>query len=128
MQETQCYVKATFYAKDGSGKILPPDTLSVYGIGKPDNLLYNKVIKASFILLPLDESVEKCEFIFKINHTSDTVTFDYNSYPHFISKECGYTFFHKLGSVYCTQNILDTTTIKNNSVIIPNEENIKIFY
>jgi hypothetical protein len=129
LEETQSYIKATFYANDGTGKIKPPDTLTIYGVGKEENLIYNKAIRQSSVLLPLDASTESCQFIFKINNIIDTVTFAYSSYPHFISKECGYTFYHKLDSVFQKKpNKIDHIYLLSKSVIIPHEENIKIFY
>jgi hypothetical protein len=127
MQETQSYARVTFY-ENGTGKIKAPDTLTVYGIGLENKLIYNKTLNATSALLPLDASVENCDFVFIINGLKDTVIINYSSYPHFISKECGFTFFHKLESVYSSQNKIDTISIKNNSVIIPNEDNIKIFH
>jgi hypothetical protein len=129
--ETQSYVKGLFYLNDGTGSAKAPDTLTVYGMGREDILLYDKTIKTSSVLLPLDASTDSCKFVFIINSVADTVTLHYTSYPHFISKECGYTYFHSLKQMpiptYTSHKIMGIT-IKNNSVIIPNEENIRIFY
>ena len=38
-------------------------------------------------------------FVIKINGVTDTIEFQYSSYPHLISKECGYTFYHHLDTV-----------------------------
>lgn len=129
LEETQTYVKATFYTNDGTGKIKAPDTLTIYGVGRENKLIYNKVTQTSSVLLPLDASSESCDFIFIINNKRETVSFKYTSYPHFVSKECGYTYFNKLDSVMPgTFNIIDAIYLDNKNVIIPNEDNIRIFY
>lgn len=129
LEETQSYVNANFYINDGSGMIKAPDTLTIYGVGRSNILLYNKALNVSTITLPLDASAESCDFIFIINSITDTVSFTYNSYPHFISKECGYTFFHTLTSPPVpTNNSIDAIYLEDNNVIISKKENIRIFY
>jgi len=128
LEETNTFVNATFYINDGSGSIKAPDTLTIYGSGKEENLLYNKTVNRSTAKIPLDASTGSCIFILKINNITDIVTFNYTSYPHFISKECGYTFYHSIESVHNTKNIIDTIFISNNSVLLSDEENIRIYY
>lgn len=127
--DTQSYVNATFYINDGTGLIKAPDTLTIYGVGRSNLLLYDKALNVSTVSLPLDASAESCDFIFIINGITDTVSFTYNSYPHFISKECGYTFFHNLTLAEPkTTNSIDNIYIVDNNVLISKKENIRIFY
>jgi hypothetical protein len=129
MQQTQTFVKATFYKNDGTGINKAPDTLTIFGVGNEGTLIYNKAVRQLSVLIPLDATRERCQFVFKINNRIDTVSFIYSSYPHFISKECGYTYFHQLEDIpTSTHNIIDTIEIKSKSVVLPNGENIKIFY
>jgi hypothetical protein len=128
MEETQAYVKLTF-REDGTGILKPPEILTVYGIGKEDKLIYDKAVRASSVMLPLDPNTESCGFVFIMDNVKDTVFLNYSSFPHFINKECGYTYFHNLNNQpQFTQNIIKDLSILNRSVLIPNEENIKIFY
>ncbi len=126
-EETEILAGATFY-KTGTGKISAPDTLTLLGIGNEDSLLYDKRIKISVIYIPLNMNKDTCRFALTINKESDTLTFIYSTYPHLISKECGYAFFHYLYECRFTKNILDTIIIRNPVVTNKNEENIRIFF
>jgi predicted nucleic-acid-binding Zn-ribbon protein len=125
-EETNAYLKASFYL-DSTGKLKAPDSLTLYGIGR-DTARYKKASGIQPALIPLNASAEKCGFIIRINGVSDTLSFWYTSYPHLISKECGYTFYYKLDSVYTTRNIIDTILIEQRTVAILNEPNILIYY
>ena len=131
MQETQSYVKGVFYL-DGTDTAKSPDTLTIYGIGREESLLYNKSVKPAFVLLPLDASKESCSFVFIINSVVDTITLNYITYPHLVSKECGYAYFHKLQDpdelTSLTHNKIKGITIKDPSVVIPTAENLRIFF
>jgi hypothetical protein len=123
-EETNSFLKASFYSNE---KQLAPDSLSVSGMGKTTKI-YDKARKVQPALLPLNSSAGSCTFVIRINGVNDTIQFQYSSYPHLISKECGYTFYHRLDSNVFTRNNIDTILIINRSVTTANEENIRIFY
>jgi hypothetical protein len=125
--ETTSYLNAGFY-KTGTGKPFTPDSVTVYGLGKTGSYIYKKATSLTTIKLPLDASSESAGFVMKINNVTDTLIFTYTSFPHLISKECGYTFFFTLDSCEWKGRIIDTINIRNNKVTIFNEENIRIFY
>jgi hypothetical protein len=79
-------------------------------------------------LLPLDASAAECSFVIKINGIRDTIRFTYSTYPHMISKECGYTFYHEIEPPLFTNNIIDTITVIKNTITTVSEENIRIYY
>ncbi|MGQ9619514.1 MAG: DUF6452 family protein [Bacteroidales bacterium] len=126
-EETETLVGASFY-KTGTGKMEAPDTVTIYGIGKESSLLYNNAFKKSVLFLPLDAGNDKCFFIVKINSVTDTLSFIYTTFPHLISKECGYTYFHNITECNCTGNIIDTVIVMNKRITERNEENLRIFY
>jgi hypothetical protein len=126
-EETQSLVKATFY-KYGTDSIKAPDSLTVYGLGRDTSLIYNKSLNLKTIQIPLDASAGTCGFVFRINGITDTLTFSYTSYPHLVSKECGFTFYHILDSYTVTGQTIDTVKIINKSITTIHEENIRIFY
>jgi hypothetical protein len=123
-EETNSYLKASFYSNENQ---LAPDSLSVSGLGQTTKI-YDKARKIQPALLPLNASAGSCTFVIRINGVNDTIQFLYSSYPHLISKECGYTFYHTLDSHAFTKNNIDTILIINRSVTTANEENIRIFY
>jgi len=126
-EETESYLKASFYNYT-TNKPTSPDTLSLYGLNQ-DSIIYNKKANVQHALIPLNSSKESCTFIIKINGVTDTVEFHYTSYPHLISKECGYTFYHYIDTFpkYTKHNIKDIFT-SNKTISTLNVENIRIFF
>jgi len=127
-EETESYLKVSFYTGDVTPKLQAPDTLTLYGLNQ-DSIIYNKQTNVQPALIPLNASTESCTFIIIINGVADTIEFQYNSYPHLISKECGYTFYHHLDTVknYTRHSIKDIYT-GNTTITNLNVENIRIFY
>jgi hypothetical protein len=126
-EEIQSLVKATFY-NYVTGKTLAPDSLTVYGLGKDTVRLYNKSINITIAQIPLNASKGTSSFVFRINGITDTLDFLYTSYPHLVSKECGFTYYHVLNSYTVTGNAIDTIIFINKNITTVNEENIRIFY
>jgi hypothetical protein len=124
-EETNAYLKATFYSNTSKEK-KTPETLTLFGSNKTDTI-YNNKSGVQPALLPLDASSGSCTFIIRINNLTDTMHLLYSSYPHLISKECGYTFYHRLDTAYTTGNIFYIYKSSNN-ITTANEENIRIFY
>ena len=126
-EETNSFVKASFY-QNATGKYLAPDSITLYGSSMETSKLYNRARYVQPALMPLNSATDNCTLIIRINGIADTLTMTYSSYPHLISKECGYTFYHILDSYIVTKNIIDTIIIRNRSITTVNEENIRIFY
>jgi len=124
-EETNAYLKATFYSNETKEK-KTPDSLTVTGIGIPDKL-YDKRSGVQPCLFPLDASSGTCSFVIKINDVTDTISFHYSNYPHLISKECGYTIFHRIDTFFCKNDSFYIYRSSDN-VTTANEENIRIFY
>jgi hypothetical protein len=127
-EQTNALVKATLYLNNKG--LLAPDSLTIYGLNMETNKLYDKSKSITIALLPLNASESHSTFIIKINGITDTLEFWYTSYPHLVSKECGYTFYHNLipDSTFYSNNIIDYVDIRNNNITTLNEENIRIFY
>ncbi|HEX7493243.1 MAG TPA: DUF6452 family protein, partial [Bacteroidales bacterium] len=126
--ETESYLKASFYSGDETKILTAPDSLTIYGLSDT-NKVYNKATKIEHALLPLNASTPECIFIIKINGTTDTVKFTYSSYPHLLSKECGYTFYHQLDTVRnFSKHIIKDIYSGNLTITTLNVENIRIFY
>lgn len=125
-EETDALLNATFY-DNLTKERKAPDSLTVYGSGM-DTKLYSRERNVQPARLPLNASDESCTFIIRINGINDTIKFNYTSYPHLVSKECGYTFFYKLGSIVYTTNVIDYIYTGKTDITTVNEENIRIFY
>ena len=127
-EETESYLKVSFYTGDITPVLQAPDTLTLYGLNQ-DSIIYNKNVSVQPALIPLNASTDNCTFVIIINGVADTIEFQYSSYPHLISKECGYTFYHHLDTVknYTKHAIKDIYT-GNTTITNLNVENIRIFY
>jgi len=127
-EETNAFIKASFYRNDVR-KLQPPDSLTLFGLEMDTNRIYNKASNVQPALLPLDADTTSCTFIIRINGITDTMTFWYSSYPHLVSMECGYTFYHQLiEKPSVTDNIIDSVNIGNSNISTLNVENIRIYY
>lgn len=127
-EDTEANIKASFY--DNTTKLMrAPDSITIYGLDMETNKLYDNVKKVQPALFPLNASTSLSTFIIIINGKTDTISFSYNSYPHLISKECGYSFFFNLDSEPVhTFNILKYIYRNNSNITTVNEENIRIYF
>jgi hypothetical protein len=128
IEETNAFVKAFFYSNDAK-KFQPPDSVTLFGLKMDTNKIYNKALNVQPALLPLDADTTSCSFVIRINGTTDTMTFRYSSFPHLVSMECGYTFYHQLvDKPSFTDNIIDSINIGNSNITTLDVENIRIYY
>lgn len=127
-EETKSSIKATFY-NDITHKPAAPDTLSLHGLNN-DSLIYDRSLKVQPAIFQLKASALSSSFVITINGISDTLTAYYSNYPHFISKECGYTFYQHLDTImpYTHFHIIKSIEYTNKTISNLNGENIKIFY
>lgn len=127
-EETESYVKASFYTGDVKPALHAPDTLTLYGLNN-DSMIYNKSVNIQPALIPLNSSTESCTFVIQINGVTDTLEFQYSSYPHLISKECGYTFYHQLDTEPISKyHAIKGIYITDKTITNLKGENIRIFY
>jgi hypothetical protein len=127
LEETDTYLIAPLY-KSSQEKNVAPDSLTLYGLNMEDDKIYDKTKSIKSALIPLNPSAESCVFVIGINSATDTLIFWYTTFPHLISKECGYTYFHALDSLTNTGNAIDTVIIRNRYITTSDEENIRIYY
>jgi len=127
LEETVAKAKVPFYLSSTQQK-KAPDNLTIYGLNTGTAKIYADSKSVLSAELPLDPSADNCGFVIVINGISDTVTVAYDSFPHLISIECGYTYYHTTGVLSYTKNIIDTIIVKNTHVTTGNEENFRILY
>lgn len=126
-EETESFLKGNLYSYS-TKKILAADSLSLWGSNSGTSFVYNNALKLSKVLFPLDASSVTSSFVIKINGVTDNIEITYTSYPHLISKECGYTFYHNIETITFTKNIIDSVHISKHTITTINEENIQIYY
>ena len=127
LEETEAKVKATFYSME-TNKALAPDSVSLYGINMDTLKIYDKSLKLNSVEFPLYAAETDRKLVLRINGINDTIEFTYNSYTALLSKECGYTYFYNLDTVFYSGNIIKSISIVKNSITTFNEENMRIFY
>jgi hypothetical protein len=127
IDETEAYVKADFFSYSTSKKIIP-DSLTLYGITRETDKIYNKAKITLPALIPLRDSTDYSIFVIRINGVTDTIEFRYSSYLHLVTKECGYTFYHFIDTVYYTRHTIDSISKKSANVTTLDGENIGIYY
>jgi predicted nucleic-acid-binding Zn-ribbon protein len=125
-EETNAYLKASFYINSTKQK-LAPDSVTLSGLGQT-NKIYEKATGLQPALFPLNASSASSTFIIRINGINDTIEFNHSSFPHLISKECGYSVYYTLDIHAFSQNNIDTILMINRNITTVNEENIRIFY
>jgi hypothetical protein len=126
IDDTEAFLGATFSSPALNQQA--PDSLTVYGYGRDTAKIYSASRLINIASLPLNPSAQSTVFALNINGITDTISFYHYSYPHLISRECGYTYNHTLDSLTHTSNIIDSVWIRNNLITTTNEDNIRIFY
>ena len=127
-EETESYLKASLYTEVGATmKLQAPDSLTLYGLNQ-DSIIYYKKAGVQVALFPLNASAESSIFVIVINGVTDTLEFRYSSYPHLISRECGYTFYHHLDTTIPKHHAIKDIYTTNPTITTLNGENIRIFY
>jgi len=127
-EETNAYVKASLNDFE-TKKTKAPDSLTVYGTGMEEKKIYDGEKGVQPALFPLNTSAENCSFVVSINGVNDTITFRYRSYPHLISKECGYTFYHNIDTpILYTKHTIDYIYTSQKNITTKNVENLIIYY
>ncbi len=125
--ETEALLEASFYSYSAKTAITP-DSLTVFGLGM-DTRIYSASKAIRIARLPLNPVADSTSFIIRINGISDTLSFRHTNYPHLISRECGYIYFHDIDSmVFFTVNTIDSIWVRNRTITNLDEENIRIFY
>jgi hypothetical protein len=125
--ETESYLKASLF-NTSFNKVVAPDSLSLSGLNR-DSIIYSKTSDITLALIPLNDTAQSSTFVIKINGITDTIEFLYSSYPHLISKECGYTYYHHLDAEpIFTKHIIDDIIIDDPTITNLKIENITIKY
>ncbi len=125
---------AGFYDRE-TDKIIGIDSLSVYGIGAPNDssLITTKV--ASRVYLPFRSESSSTSFCFRYlakaldyPQLNDTVTFTYTSEPRFVSEECGAMYFYTITGVTCTTHLIESVEITDSLINNVDTEKIRIYF
>jgi hypothetical protein len=126
LDETEAYLKVSFYSYS-TRAITAPATLTVRGLGR-DSLLYNQATQVKSARLPLNPMADTTAFILTINNIVDTMIIRQISFPHLVSKECGYTYYFNIEQPLSTRHNIDSIGAPKRTITTQNEENLRIYY
>ncbi|MCJ7820967.1 MAG: DUF6452 family protein [Bacteroidales bacterium] len=114
--------------ESGTGAFQKTDSIRVSGLTdqSPVELLRERSV--SSFHLPLNPAIESSVVIIILNGVADTATINYISFLHFVSPECGYTFYSTISGLNTTHNIIDSLIIENKNITVDGERNLRLFY
>jgi len=129
-QSVLSVVNAGFYGWDEEQQLeieVFVNGFSLYGIDRPDSLLYdsqNSLTKFSF---PMDMNAISSTLIIMADSLVDTLIINYSVVPVLISYECGFTNNFEMSGLTFTRHFIDSISMINTIANLENEENLKIF-
>ncbi|HLN56430.1 MAG TPA: DUF6452 family protein [Bacteroidales bacterium] len=126
-EKTDSLLDVTFY-DSVTKKVITPDSLTVFGLGIDTARIYSASRGIKKASLPLNSAADNSIFIITINKITDTLSVFYSSYPHLISKECGYTFYHQIDSLFHSRNAIHSILIIKRTVTNEDEDNLHLYY
>jgi len=112
---------------DGSPQAYTLDSLTVYGVGRPDSLIYQNAKKVMAIDVPINPTTDRTGYVIIFpENIIDTVWVDCTLHLTFISAECGFAMRPEIVQVSHTKNRISTFQLIQNLVTHSFEEHIKI--
>jgi hypothetical protein len=113
--------------ENGSPQAYTADSLTVYGVGRPDSLIYNNTKTVRTIEVPVDPTSGRTGFVLIFpNNIIDTLWVDCTHHLTFISAECGFRMRPEIMQVVHTTNRISTYQLTQKLVTQSFEEHIKI--
>ncbi len=126
---------AGFYSMSTQSKIAL-DSISIGGVNAPDDsLLINNGKDVSSVYLPFRSARQTSSFFIHYEQKdlsspelNDTITFDYTSFPVFVSEECGAMYHYTITNTTYTRHIVDSVSVIDPVITNIEMERIKIFF
>lgn len=127
---------AGFYASELKPSQIYIDSISIYGIGAPgDSILLDSVSRISQAYLPfrIDQGettyvIQYLEGLLGEYHITDTIKFNYDIKPWFVSSACGVVYYYKMLSIETTHNLIDSVICPSGEITNAMSENLRIYF
>ena len=106
------------------------NSLTVYGIGAPNDSVIIDKANAKNVYLPLRLSTNSCDYVFNYNTegvANDTLTLGYDAIPYFESHECGAMYNFRITSIEHTTHAIDSVVIPDPLITNADVVSIKIY-
>lgn len=127
---------AGFYSSGASPAAISLDSITILGLGAPgDSVLHDSVrgIKQSYLPFRIDQ--ESTTYIIRYlqgllgrYRVADTITFNYEIVPWFVSASCGAVYEYKIRSIESTHYVIDSVTCPGGIIDNKNAENLRIYF
>lgn len=127
---------AGFYSSAEEPKSISLDSISILGLGAPgDSVLHDSVrgIKESYLPFRIDQ--ESTTYVIRYlqgmlgrYRIADTITFNYEIKPWFISSACGAVYKYEIRSIETTHYVIDSVTCPKGVIDNVNAENLRIYF
>lgn len=125
---------AGFYSSQ-TKKAITIDSLTVFGVGVPNDSLLLDTAQASQTYLPLDIEKTQARFVIRYDQQqlaalklADTITIDYSPRPYFHSEECGAMYYFDVKGYRTTNVLIDSMQIITPVFDNTTAETIKIYF
>lgn len=127
---------AGFYSSDSVPKKLTLQNISIFGLGAPgDSILQDNVSGLNQSYLPFRIDQPSSTYVIKYLSgllgeygIADTITFNYEIIPWFVSSACGVVYNYKMTDIVTTHNIIDSVTCPVGTITNADMENIHIYF
>lgn len=127
---------AGFYSSDTVPSSIQLSAVTIYGIGAPgDSILHDSVSGLSETYLPfrIDEGttsyvIKYMEENLALFNLADTITFDYEIVPWFVSSACGAIYKYKMRTITTTHHIIDSVSCPEGEIDNRNIQNLRIYF
>lgn len=125
---------AGFYSSQ-TKKAITIDSLTVFGVGVPNDSLLLDTAQASQTYFPLDIEKTQARFVIRYDQQqlaalklADTITIDYSPRPYFHSEECGAMYYFDVKGYRTTNVLIDSMQIITPVFDNTTAETIKIYF
>lgn len=127
---------AGFYSLESDEAIII-DSISIGGVGAPNDSLLLDCERAGAVYLPLRQTAVTASFFIAYKQKAldypelvDTITFDYDPIKYFASEECGAMLRYRIRRIAHTRHILDSVAIipADSTIVNVDIENLKLYF
>lgn len=129
---------AGFYASGESEQKVTLDSISIFGIDAPEkSMILDSATNISSVYLPFRIDQPSTTYVIRYEQKAisdsrynDTLQFDYDIIPYFVSSACGAIYKYKINRIVQTHHLIDSVVCTSPDQIIDNTaiENIRIYF
>ena len=127
---------AGFYSSEEEPTAISIDSISILGLGAPgDSVLHDSVrdLKESYLPFRIDQEsttyvIRYLQGLLGRYRIADTITFNYNIKPMFVSSACGVVYDYEITSIATTHYVIDSVVCPTGVIDNANKENLKIYF